>query len=152
MASTVSAALPIGTICLAAQAGPDPKAALEKALEEPIPDGTFFADQAGNVPPQPGVRGITPCGRVNDAAEEVARTPFWSATQRPLRTPPEGLAAVPNGWEYPGYILAWRNHGPVQLVGVVVDSYQPPQPSPEESLVKLGRFLFKVLDKFQRVA
>ena len=119
MASTVSAARPIGTICLAAPAGPDPKAALERAVEEPMPDGTYFADQAGNVPPQTLVRGITPCRRVNDAAEEVAAaeghtlawTPFWSATQRPLRTPPEGLAPVPNGWEYPGFIKAWGNHG-----------------------------------------
>ena len=28
-----------------------------------------------------------------------------------------------NGWEYPGYIRAWENRGPIALLGVVVHDY-----------------------------
>ena len=131
---------------------PDPN------LPDQIPAGAFFVDWRGNVPPQFGVRGFNPCLRVESAAREVERTvglaavktPFQTSLEQPLVEPAIGLEGVPNGWEYPGFFKAWRNHGPVQLVGVVVDKYTKPRPSARASLTKLGRFLFHLVENFQR--
>ena len=65
------------------------------------------------------------------------------------RGDPLGSDHQPDGWEYAGYMKAWRDQGPAALVGVVVDTYKRPRPPVRPLLAKFGVFIRNLLDNFE---
>ena len=147
VASTVSMDATIGTLCVAGP-GDDPGRVYFRDL------GGF----AGVLTRQVG--GWSPSERVDAAVRTIAETMeppprvVWCAFQSsPEQTRVRngmGRNDAANGWEYPGYIRAWENRGPIALLGVVVHDYAGTAWAPVgPQLRRLGAFVRRILEHYQ---
>ena len=75
----------------------------------------------------------------------------WRQFQSPAGTRVRGGPGQDDratGWEFAGYVRAWRDRGPVSLCAVVVDTYDQ-RPPIGPLLEKFGAFIRHLLENFQ---